>query len=65
MKLVKVNDKPQAVISTEADLKNWEKQLPLWQARGYDIQIVNLIPCPSGCMHIEKESKGWVEEGTK
>ena len=61
MKLLKIDGKPYAVISTEADLKNWESQLPIWKAKGYEIQIVNLIPCPSHCLHFEKESRGWVE----
>lgn len=65
MKLLKLNNQPHAVISTEADLKNWEAQLPIWKEKGYDIKIVNLIPCPCGCIHMRYDSRGWVEEVEK
>lgn len=65
MKLLKIDGQPHAVISTEADLQHWQHQIPIWIERGYDIKIVNLIPCPCNCIHTQYDSRGWVEEKTE
>ena len=61
MKLLKIDNKPHAVINSEADLKHWQEQLPIWKEKGYDIKLINLIPCPCGCLHVTGDSRGWVE----